>query len=125
MSQQDNTGEKIMKNYNDYTVTHLLDSVYSAFKEEAAIVNGITFSHHFYFQYCKESHDDDYINGRACVPFKPCLGNNYYMAVVDGGNILSTDLKYFFFQPSSIDYVRYDAISADELTKYHNVAWED
>lgn len=114
-----------MKNYKDYTVTHFQDSVYNAFKKEAAIVNGITFSHHFYFQYCKESHDDDYINGKACVPFNPSFNDNYYMAVVDGGIILSTDLEHFALQPSGIDYVRYDSISAEDLAKYHNVAWED
>lgn len=110
-----------MKNYNDYTVTHNQDSVYNAFKKDAATVNGITFSHHFYFQYCKESHDDDYINGRACVPFKPSLNDNYYIAIVNGGIILSTDLEQFVLQPSDIEYVRYDAISKEDLAKYHNV----
>ncbi len=96
------------------------DGVYCAFKEKAATVNGITFSHTFYFQYCKESHDDDYVNGKACVPFAPSVDDNYYMAVVNGGNILSTDLTNFVFQPANIDYMKYEHISVDEFTKYHN-----
>jgi hypothetical protein len=117
------------KKYNDYQISKTSQTassgVYSAFKKEAATVNGITFSHHFYFQYCKESHDDDYVNGKACIPFKPSYDDNYYMAVVNGGVILSTDLKTFSFQDSSLGYVNYAHIDIEDLKKYHNVEVED
>lgn len=106
--------------YENYSIGICQDGVYSAFKERAAKVCGITFSHHFYFQYCCESHDDDYINGRACVPFKPSLNDNYFQANVKGGVILSTDLKTFVFQDSSLDYVNWKQISKDELKNYEN-----
>ena len=115
--------------YNDYKISKTFQTassgVYNAFKNEAATVNGITFSHHFYFQYCKESHDDDYVNGKACIPFKPSYDDNYYMAVVNGGVILSTDLKNFSFQDSSLGYVNYAHIDIEDLKKYHNVEVED
>ena len=61
--------------YNDYKISKTFQTassgVYNAFKNEAATVNGITFSHHFYFQYCKESHDDDYVNGKYVRPNTP------------------------------------------------------
>lgn len=117
------------KKYNDYKISKTFQTassgVYNAFKNEAATVNGITFSHHFYFQYCKESHDDDYVNGKACIPFKPSYDDNYYMAVVNGGVILSTDLKTFSFQDSSLGYVNYAHIDIEDLKKYHNVEVED
>ena len=117
------------KKYNDYKISKTFQTassgVYNAFKKEAATVNGITFSHHFYFQYCKESHDNDYVNGKACIPFKPSLDDNYYMAVVNGGVILSTDLKTFSFQDSSLGYVNYAHIDIEDLKKYHNVEVED
>ena len=115
--------------YNDYKISKTFQTassgVYNAFKNEAATVNGITFSHHFYFQYCKESHDDDYVNGKACIPFKPSYDDNYYMDVVNGGVILSTDLKTFSFQDSSLGYVNYAHIDIEDLKKYHNVEVED
>ena len=85
--------------YNDYKISKTFQTassgVYNAFKNEAATVNGITFSHHFYFQYCKESHDDDYVNGKACIPFKPSYDDNYAH------------------------------IDIEDLKKYHNVEVED
>lgn len=108
--------------YNEYKISKTSQTgVYNAFKNEAATVNGLIFSHHFYFQ--KGSHGDDYVNGMACIPFKP--GNdNYYMAVVNGGIILSTDLNTFLFQDSSLDYFNYAHIDIEDLKKYHNVEEE-
>lgn len=115
--------------FNGYTISRTFQSdsngIYSAFKKEAATVNGITFCHHFYFQYCKESHDDDYVNDKACVPFKPSLDDNYYIAIVNGGNILSTDMKTFVFQDTSLGYMNYNHIDVEDFGKYHNVEVED
>lgn len=111
-------------NFDGYSVTHFQDSVYSAFKKDAVTINGIKFSHHFYFQYCRESHDDDYVNGKACVPFKPSINDNYYMAIVNGGNILSIDLQHFVFQPTNVCYMRFDEVEEKDFTNYHNVDWE-
>ena len=115
--------------YNDYTISETFQTasskVYKAFKKKAATVNGIIFSHYFYFQYCKENHDDDFVNGKACIPFKPGYDNNYYMAIVNGGVILSADLNTFSFQDSSLSYFNFAHIDIEDLKKYHNVEVED
>lgn len=115
--------------FNGYIIskTFMTDynGVYEAFKNEAATVNGITFSHIFFFQYCKESHDDDYVNGKACIPFKPRVDDNFYMAIVNGGVIISTDLKNFLFQDTSLGYTNYNHIDIEELKNYHNVEVEE
>lgn len=104
--------------YENYMIRHFQDSFYYAFKESAARVNGLSFSHQFYFQYCKESYNDDYVNKKACVLLKPGMDSNYYQANVKGGVILSIDLKTFVFQPSNIDYVKWQVVSSEDFSKF-------
>jgi hypothetical protein len=109
-----------MKTYNDYQISKTFQTVssgvYAAFKINAVTINGISFNHHFYFQYRDESPYT--VNGKPCKPF-----DEWFIALVNGGSIQTTDLKQFTFKPEFGE--EQCSISVDELGKYHNVEVED
>ena len=109
-----------MKTFNDYQISKTFQTVssgvYAASKANAVTINGISFNLHFYFQYRDESPYT--VNGKPRKPFDVC-----FIAHVNGGSILTTDLKQFTFKPEFGE--EQWSISVDELGKYHNVEVED
>lgn len=107
------TGYKISKTSQE--------NVYLAFKYNARQINGIRFSHHFYFNYCTES-EDKIEDNRSILPFSPGYNDNYFQANATTGVVLSKDMKTFVFQDSSLQHIDYAPISIEEMSllEYEN-----
>ena len=109
--------------YTDYTISETVmtetSGIYNAWKTNAASKNGIIFSHKFYFKYSENG--KDLVNGEKSSLDRPGMDDNFYIAIVNGGVILSLDMEKFMFKPSARDYMHYDRISQEDLKKFHNV----
>lgn len=113
------TGE-IMKKYEEYEVTRTTrttdSQVFLAAKRDVEVVNGISFSHMFYFQKVSNSKKANCtVNGVLGVEFEPNFTDNHYYAFVEDGIIHSLDMKTFFFEQKGLGYVNRKIISPDEL----------
>lgn len=105
-----------MKTYSDYVVSKTSQSgVFSAFKKNAANLNGVVFSHHFYFQYSNTGNCT--VNGRNANEFAPSFNDNYFIACAKTGVVLSNNMETFGFQDNSLDYTNYEPISVEEIAK--------
>lgn len=85
-------------NYKNVDITNACCGEYGVWKEgcktNAKKIKGLYFYHIFLFRYCKESEDNDYVNGRSVYIDKE---EQSFHAFVNGGFISSKDLKSFVF----------------------------
>lgn len=107
-----------MKKYDGYeVVVHTTDSnVFSAVKRNVETVNGITFSHMFYFQGVSNPKKANCtVNEVLAREFEPDFTDNHYYAFVEDGIIHSLDMKTFFFEKKGLGYVNRELISPEEF----------
>lgn len=105
-----------MKTYSNYQISSTSHQhVFLAFKSNAKKVNGISFSHLFYFQY--STNGCDIVNDKKIIPFEPSFNENYFQSSRGNGIVLSKDLESFVYQDNSLGYVNYQPISIQDAAK--------
>lgn len=112
------TGIK-MKKYINYEITETVQTfyskVYSAYKKNAMLINGISFNHKFFFQKTNFANANCIVNGIPSKEFEPDFDNNFYYAFVEGGIIYSIDMDTFFFEKKGFGYFNREEISYSDL----------
>lgn len=110
-----------MTNYEGYEITDCAARMncYIAYKYNAKIVDGIRFSHMFYFYYT-DTHANATINGRGIKIGDYSFDNDVYQAnLAEGGCVITNRFTSFLVLKEEREF-QWDGtrISREELTNY-------